>query len=125
MGALLATTIVSKEVSVAQGTTALITLFILQRLFSLARIKWKWFRKYFDNQPLLLMDGPYLLRKNMDKARITEDELKSKLRAHNINSYSQIIAVVLERSGNISVLYKTGNQQELDPNILEGVRREI
>lgn len=38
------------------------------------------------------------------KAKITEDELRQKLRMAGIHRYSEVAAVILERSGSVSVL---------------------
>ncbi len=123
MGAMLATTIVSKEVTLTEGAVALMTLFGLQWLIAEIRVRNNK-KIWVDTPPILLMDGPVLLRKNMRKARITENELISKLRAHNIRSYQQVQAVVFESSGNISVLYKPSTSEELDEVMLKGVNRD-
>ena len=123
-GALLATTILSEKVSLLEGTVALVTLYGLQMLIAWLRTKWKVVRKLVDNQPLLLMDGPIILEKNLRLARITQDELIAKLRANNINSFAQVNAVVLESSGTISVLKKVNTDHFLDPALLSGVERE-
>ncbi len=125
MGALLASTVVSQEVSLAEGGTALITLFALQQIIAAARLKWGRVRRWVDSQPVLLMEGPHFLRENMKAVRITEEEIKAQLRAHNINSYDQTNAVVLERSGDLSVLYKVKLEQELDAGLLKGVQHKV
>ena len=107
-----------------EGTVALVTLYSLQMLIAWLRTKWKVVRKIVDNQPLLLMDGPIILEKNLRLARITQDELIAKLRANNINSFAQVNAVVLESSGTISVLKKVNVDHFLDPALLSGVERE-
>ncbi|MEQ9438222.1 MAG: DUF421 domain-containing protein [Cyclobacteriaceae bacterium] len=103
MGALLATTIVSKEVSIVEGSAALVGLYILQMLIAWLRQKWSFVRKLIDNPPVLLMRDGQVLYKNLKRVKITEDELKSKLRQQSILHYDQVKAVVLESSGDISI----------------------
>jgi uncharacterized membrane protein YcaP (DUF421 family) len=73
-----------------------------------------------DNSPLLLMDGPRIVDANLAAARITLDDLHGKLREANVLHYGQVRAVVLETTGDISVLH---GDADLDPALLRGVRR--
>ena len=125
IGALLASTVVSKETSLFEGIAAIITLFSLQIIVSVLRKNIPKFKNVIDNQPLLLMLEGKMLEKNMRKARITEDELKAKLRAHNIHHLSQVDAVVLETSGNISVLHNLNTTAPVSEDILDGVLKEV
>jgi uncharacterized membrane protein YcaP (DUF421 family) len=75
-----------------------------------------------DNSPLLLMDGERILDDNLAVARLTLDDLHGKLREANVLHYGQIRAVVLETTGDISVLHGTGR---FDDALLRGVRREV
>lgn len=76
-----------------------------------------------DNSPLLLMDGGTILEENLRKARVTEGDLRSKLREANVTSLSQVKAVVFETTGNISVLHKDDDQQ-LNLWLMKDVMRE-
>jgi uncharacterized membrane protein YcaP (DUF421 family) len=122
MGALLATTIIKKNVSILEGTLGLVSLYSLQLLVAYARRKWSFVNRYVDNQPILLMENGSYLPANMKKARITHLEVQSKLRSHNISRYDQIRAVVLEPSGGVSVI-KHDPENPFDTRLLEGVRK--
>jgi uncharacterized membrane protein YcaP (DUF421 family) len=121
MGALLASTVIDKNVSVVEGSVGLITLYILQSLIAIARKKWSFINKYVDNQPIMLMEHGYFIDKNMAKAKITKQEIRSKLRGKNIKQYSEVRAVVMEPSGSISVI-TLDPERPLDPSLLEGVK---
>lgn len=121
MGALLATTIVSKEVSIVEGSAALVGLYILQMLIAWLRQKWSFVRKLIDNPPVLLMRDGQVLYKNLKRVKITEDELKSKLRQQSILHYDQVKAVVLESSGDISIIQDPYVKADFDPAMLDGV----
>lgn len=73
-----------------------------------------------DNSPLLLMDGDRVLCDNLAQARVTLDDLHGKLREANVLNYGQVRAVVLETTGDVSVMHGEGT---LDPELLRGVRR--
>ena len=125
MGALLATTVVSHEVALAEGFTALVSLYLLQIATAIIRSRWGWTKKWLDNAPMLLMENGKVLHDNLRMARITEEELRAKLRFNNVYCYEQVRAVVLESSGEISVLHDTPNQNiSFDASLLEGVIRE-
>lgn len=72
-----------------------------------------------DNTPRLLMDGDSVLHDNLAAARVSLDDLHGKLREANVLDYGQIRAVVLETTGDVSVLHGPG---ELDSRLLRGVR---
>jgi uncharacterized membrane protein YcaP (DUF421 family) len=73
-----------------------------------------------DNSPLLLMDGDEILHGNLSTARVTLDDLHAKLREANVLDYGQVRAVVLETTGDISVLHGDG---PFDRDLLRGVER--
>jgi len=69
------------------------------------------------------MDGSEILRENLKYARIEKTQLIAKLREANVIDYSQVRAVVLESTGDISVLHSSDDNVELNNDLLEGVRR--
>jgi uncharacterized membrane protein YcaP (DUF421 family) len=52
---------------------------------------------------------------------MTRSELRAKLREANVLEWSQIRAVVLETTGDVSVLHGDEGGTPLDPSLLEGV----
>ena len=125
MGALLATTITSAEVSIIEGTVAIVSLYIFQLIVAVARQKWSFVKKLVDNPPVLLMFDGEVIRDNLNHVRITEDELRSKLRQQGICSYEQVKSMVLESSGDISVIKNTSNDVSFDIDMLDGVIKKV
>ncbi|MGW1454755.1 DUF421 domain-containing protein [Salegentibacter agarivorans] len=113
VGSILATTILSKSVSLIQGIIGLAAVYILQISAAILR-RFSWFQEAIDNSPLLLMDGNTILHNNLKKARVTEGDLRSKLREANVLDLSQVRAVVFETTGDISVLHTSDENQELE-----------
>ena len=70
-----------------------------------------------DNRPLLLMHGRTVRREHLRRARITGDDLRGKLREAGVTDLDQVQAVVMETTGDISVLVG----DSLDVALLEGV----
>jgi uncharacterized membrane protein YcaP (DUF421 family) len=121
IGALLASTIADNDISLIEGTTALLSLYGIHTLITYARQRWSFVKKIIDNRPVLLMKDGQILKANMRFARITEYELRAKLREHNVINYGQVLAAVLEVNGNISVLTRRDPEEAFDPALLRGV----
>ena len=118
-GAVLASTLLNQSPPLAQGVVALVTLFGLQAAVS-------WGRRHglgtlVDNGPVVLMVGRHMLTDNLRKTRVTEDDVWAKLREANVLNPDQVRAVVLETTGDISVLHGDPGGTALHPCILRGV----
>lgn len=116
VGSMLASVTLSKQVTLAQGVLGLGALLLLQHLLSrwrLAGADWP------DNQPLLLMRRGEVLRENLRAVKLTEADLYAKLRAANVHRLAEVQAVVMETSGDVSVLAGGG---EVEARLLEHVR---
>jgi uncharacterized membrane protein YcaP (DUF421 family) len=68
------------------------------------------------------MKGPQILDENLKATKVTPDDLRAKLREANVTDYSQIKAVVLETTGDISVLQTKDSSQILDDDLLTNVK---
>ncbi|MFN2555306.1 MAG: DUF421 domain-containing protein [Nitriliruptorales bacterium] len=98
--------------SLLTGVVALGTLFAVQAGIALLR-RVAQFSKVVDNEPLLLMAGERMLSDNLRRARLTEDDVRAKLREANVLNYDELRAVVLETTGDVSVIHGEG-ELELD-----------
>ena len=123
VGSILATTILSASVSLTQGITGLAAVYLLQILAAIGR-RFPWFQEAIDNSPLLLMDGSTILYKNLKKVRLTEGDLRSKLREANVLELSQVQAVIFETTGDISVLHTTNGRQKLEDWLIKDVQNK-
>lgn len=122
VGSLIASAITTKNPPLFQAIIALAALYILQIAVAVMRQKSSFLKNLADNQPLLLMDGSEMLNENMKKARVTPDDLLAKLRESNITRLSQVKAVVMETTGDISVLHHENEQHQLEKTLMKGVR---
>lgn len=114
-GSILAT-VAATSSSLTNGIIALATIIGAQRLVARLR-RSDSLEQVVDNTPMLLMDGSRVLEANMAKARVTKADLRAKLREANALDLDSVRAVVLETTGDISVLHGS----HLDPSLLEGV----
>lgn len=122
IGSLVASTAINRNPPLLQALAGLIGLFALQVGVALLRRWSPRFKRTVDNEPMLLMAGPEIIRANLKRVRLTQGELLSKLREANVLDVSQVRAVVMETTGTISVLHGPPDGKPLDPWLLEDVR---
>lgn len=102
-----------------QPTLAIAALLLVQALIARLRSRAPEVEARLQNQPQLLMRDGVMLQDALDRARVTEGDLRSKLREANVTDLSQVRAVVLEATGDVSVLHGP----ELSEALLQGVAR--
>jgi len=122
LGSMVATTVLSKSVSLWEGVVGLGAVYTLQLLVAILR-RFKVVRGAVDNAPLLLMNGTTILYDNLKKARVTEDDLRSKLREANVIRLNEVRAVIFEATGDISVMHTGDDDEELEDWLTKGVER--
>lgn len=120
-GSVLAGTVMAEDPPVAQGAAALFFLFALQSLIAFARTHWSWARTLVNNEPRLVWHDGNFLTDHMKKAQITRSDIIAKMREANALRMEDVLAVVVETTGDISVLHGTGDDRSIDPDIMDGV----
>lgn len=121
-GSLIASTIMSKDISILVGVVAAASLYAVQALLSLARVNSAFFKAAVDNTPLLLMEGERIIDANLRAARMTREDLMSKLRVAGISDPAEVRAVIFETTADVSVI-KGAADHPIDPMLMAGVRR--
>jgi len=121
IGSLFATVILSSSVNLTKGLIGLAMLYLLQMSVALLR-RFKFVQSLVDNRPLLLMNGETILHENLRKARLTESDLRAKLREAKVIELTDIRAVVFETTGGVSVLHTSDHSKTLNSYLLEDVK---
>lgn len=75
-----------------------------------------------DNSPLVLMSGSDVLSEHLTIAQMTRSDLRSKLRLAGVTRYDQVGAVILEVTGDVSVLVKDPEDPPMEPDLFVSVR---
>lgn len=117
MGSTIASTATGSS-SLTTGVLVLALLFALQYAIATLRRR-DVFRGAVDNAPLLLMAGTQVLEGNLRHARISRSELWAQLRLAGVQQLDDVRAVVLETTGDLSVLTGPG---PIADELLDGVR---
>lgn len=102
-----------------QASLAIAVLLAVQYGVSILRRSSGWFTTVVQNSPVLLMQDGEILHTALQATRVSEGDLIAKLREANVLDFSDVRAVVLEATGDISVLHGTSLQDRL----LDDVRR--
>lgn len=123
IGSIISSTLTSKT-SIVYGAVAIASLLLLTYVFSTLQKKFPAISSLLSNKPLLLMKGSNILHENLTHGRIEKTQLLAKLREANVLDFKQVFAVVLESTGDISVLHasSTDHSEQLNEKLLEGVR---
>lgn len=105
LGSMLATTILSPDVSYLEGVTGVVTLISLQVLVGALRKRFDRLRRILDFEPVVLIDEAVEVpRTGLFGAQMTETELRSALRTQGIFDVSEVEKAILEPNGEISAL---------------------
>ena len=122
IGSIIASTILTSSVSLLEGCAGLFIIYLMQSLVAFFR-RYGLFRNLVDNRPILLMEGEQILKGNLKKARVTEDDLRAKLREANVIEMSEVKAVIFESTGDIAVLHTSDKSKNVASWLLKGVKR--
>lgn len=104
-----------------QAAAAMAALFIVQFTAAKLRKVSDTVESVMQNEPVLLMRNGEFERTAMQRERVAESDLVAKLREANAIDMSKIHAVVLETTGDVSVLH---GDDKMDARLIENVRRE-
>lgn len=107
LGSTLATILLSKDVSLAQGLLALALLVGLQFVISWSAVRAQWVRAIVTGEPVLLAHRGRLLATALRRARVTEEEIKAAARSAGLAGLQDAEAIVLETDGSFSVVRRT------------------
>lgn len=92
--------------SISEGAVLILTLVFWDYAIDWMGYKKVIFGKFAKPEPILLVRNGRLIRQNMEKELMDEEELISLLREKDVDDYKKIKTCYLEATGNISVILK-------------------
>jgi len=120
LGSLLASAATSSEWKpFVQALAAMASLFAVQWGMNELRMKWPAFRTLVQNRPVVLVRDGEFQTEAMHETRVSRADLYEKLRSANVTDISKVRAVILETTGDVSVV----QGERLDRDLIEGVDR--
>jgi uncharacterized membrane protein YcaP (DUF421 family) len=100
-GSILAIPISSEKVNMTMYIVAIMVILLIIIQFSSLKINW--FEKLFVGQSVALVENGNINKKNLQKTRITVDQLKSSLRELKVANISDCKTITVEPNGKIGV----------------------
>jgi uncharacterized membrane protein YcaP (DUF421 family) len=119
LGSTLATILLSKDVALVEGLTALGLLIALQYVITWASVRSDTVKKWVKADPTMLFYEGRFLGDVLHRERVTEVEVLAAVRNQGIPSMAQVGAVVLETDGSMTILQR---RDEGDMDTLRGVQ---
>ena len=110
---------VSDWAGAIQIAAGMVGLFVVQNLASRARRASDTVEDAMQNQPVLLMKDGEICDEALKSERVARSDLIAKLREANALDWSKVQAVVLETTGDVSVLHGDG---KLDDRMTKNIR---
>ena len=104
------------DTSVIGGLVAAGTLLLLNVVFSRLLWKHKTLRHFVEGIPTVLIHNGKILHANLDKEKISSEELQQALREHGVADVADVSVAMLEIDGSISVLKKDEMPQHSKPH---------
>lgn len=104
LGSTLATVLLSKDVALAEGLTALVLLVILQWLITWLSTRSNAVTRLVKSEPVLILRDGQMLHGAMRGARVIESDVLQAVREQGLASVDEVAAVVLETDGSFSVI---------------------
>ena len=103
-----------------QSIAAMTVLMAAQVALAFAR-RATWVRRMIENEPLLLMRHGEFLDKALREGRMSRDDLRAKLRQANVPDIAEVEQVILETTGDVSIMTRAGVSEAM----LSDVRCEV
>lgn len=117
LGAVIGRAALGYTPTLGAGLLALLTLFGMQALAGQVK-RWRVAERVLQNPPVLLVQGSTVIHENLHKVHLVEADLWPVLRLAGIRNLEEVACVVLETTGDISVLKRGA---DVDPRILADV----
>jgi len=104
IGSVFGRALTAKSVAFAEAVGAFALLVSLQYVVTRLKVRWPYFGRVVTNPPVLLYFRGRVLEDAMRRERVTVSELQTAVRKNDHDSLDDVEAVVLESSGEFSVV---------------------
>jgi len=92
--------------SLIGGIIAATTLVAVNTAFSRVGHQVPYLKHLFESEPTVLVRGGELVKRNLERENVDEDELMMAVREHGLDSLAGVESAYLERDGSISIIPK-------------------
>jgi uncharacterized membrane protein YcaP (DUF421 family) len=95
------------DYSLTGGVVVISTIALLQVFVSWVSFRFRGTRRWLEGEPLIVVERGKVIEKNLDRERMTRDELATLLREQQVASVDDVEWAVLETSGAVTVIRKS------------------
>jgi uncharacterized membrane protein YcaP (DUF421 family) len=95
------------DYSLTGGIVVISTIALLQVFVSWVSFRFRGTRRLLDGEPLIVVERGKVIEKNLDRERMTREELAALLRQQQVASVDDVEWAVLETSGAVTVIRKS------------------
>ena len=95
-----------RDVPLLHGLIPLLVIGSLEVVMAFLCAKSRFFRRLVEGNPVELVRSGAFLQKNLDKTRISREEVLAQIRQNGYRGLEEVDAVLLEQTGKMSVLPK-------------------
>lgn len=116
LGSCLASVALNKNISLADGATAIGLFIAFQFVLTWLSVRIKPVKKLITSTPSLLFYNGEFLNQTMKRERITEEEISSTARQQGLASLEDVDMIILESTGDIAIIEKAtvGKKSTID-----------
>ncbi|WP_027136073.1 DUF421 domain-containing protein [Geminicoccus roseus] len=111
LGSTLASVLLTKSVALVEGMLGFVLLISLQYLVAWLSVRSSRFSALVKSEPTLLLHRGRFLEGALREQRVTRQEVLSALRGHGAAEPGDVVAVVLETDGTLSVINGNGGER--------------
>ena len=115
---------VGENTSLIAGLVAAAVILLLDLALHKAADRWKPLRDALDGEPTILVDHGRILFENLRQEGISDRELAVALRQNQLMSADEALFVFLETNGQISVIPRRDDDDDIGPPDLDGASQD-
>ena len=112
MGSVIATVVVSRDVTLSQGIAALVTMLALQEIIRRFQSRFLAVHHLVRQAPRVLLWDGTLLEERLQGSGVSADEIRAAVRKAGLRSLGDALIVVLENDGEWSVIAKSSQRSD-------------
>src|SRR3954464_243476 len=107
VGSVFAATIISKDVTLFEGFSALVSLVGFQAILAKIAAHSRRAERIINGDPVLLLSKGRFIHSALKRERVTEEEVRASIRSKGVNRVEDVDAVILENDGTLSVAWES------------------
>lgn len=123
IGSVFGRALTAKGVALVEALVAFVLLIVLQYAVAWAQQRWPHINDVVTNPPRLLYFRGRFLEDELRRSRVSRDSMDAAVRKHDLGSLREVDAIVLESSGELSVIVDLGDADAFRGQVAQQAER--